>query len=154
LREDPDVICIGEMRDLETISLALSAAETGHLVLGTLHTQKAIRTINRIVGAYPPGQQPQVRTMLSESLRAIISQKLIPRMDGGGMALAFELLLVNNAAANLIRDNKTFQLTSILQTGRSRGMRAMDESLMLLVKNKLIDKKQARLHAERPELFE
>ena len=121
LREDPDVICIGELRDLETISLAMSAAETGHLVLGTLHTQGAIRTINRIVGAYPPAQQSQIRTMLSESLRAVISQRLIPRADGSGMALAYELLLVNVAVANLIRENRTFQLGSVLQTGTQQG---------------------------------
>ncbi|HEX2675657.1 MAG TPA: PilT/PilU family type 4a pilus ATPase, partial [Polyangiales bacterium] len=110
LREDPDIICIGELRDLETISLALSAAETGHLVLGTLHTQGAVRTINRVIGAYPSRQQPQIRTMLSESLRAVISQKLLPRADGQGVVVAYELLLMNHAAANLIRENRTFQL--------------------------------------------
>jgi twitching motility protein PilT len=153
LREDPDVICIGELRDLETISLALSAAETGHLVLGTLHTQGAIRTINRIVGAYPSGQQAQVRTMLSESLRAIISQKLIPRADRKGMALAYELLLVNIATSNLIRENRTFQLGSVMMTGRSRGMRLMDDSLSELVQKGLITKKDAALHAEDPRPF-
>jgi len=153
LREDPDVICIGELRDLETISLALSAAETGHLVLGTMHTQGAVRTINRMVGAYPPTQQAQVRTMLSESLRAIISQKLIPRADGSGMALAYELLLINVASSNMIRENRTFQLSSVLQTGRSRGMRAMDESLIELVAKNVITKKEAALHADDPRSF-
>ncbi len=148
LREDPDVICIGELRDLETISLALSAAETGHLVLGTLHTQGSMRTINRVIGAYPPAQQPQVRTMLSESLRAIISQKLVPRADRSGMALAFELLLVNVATANLIRENRTYQLSSVLQTGRSKGMRSLDDSLLELVQKGVITKKEAALHAE------
>jgi twitching motility protein PilT len=153
LREDPDVICIGELRDLETISLALSAAETGHLVLGTLHTQGAVRTINRLVGAYPPSQQAQVRTMLSESLRATISQKLIPRSDKKGMALAYELLLVNVATSNLIRENRTFQLASVLQTGRSKGMRSMDDSLTELVQKGMITKKEAALHAEDARLF-
>jgi twitching motility protein PilT len=153
LREDPDVICIGELRDLETISLALSAAETGHLVLGTLHTQGAVRTINRLVGAYPPGQQSQVRTMLSESLRAIISQKLIPRQDGSGMALAYELLLVNVATSNLIRENRTFQLASVLQTGKTKGMRSMDDSLLELVTKNIISKKEAALHADDPRPF-
>jgi len=153
LREDPDVICIGELRDLETISLALSAAETGHLVLGTLHTQGAIRTINRIVGAYPPAQQPQVRTMLSESLRAIISQKLLPRADRTGVALAYELMLCNNAASNLIRENRTFQLTSILQTGRAAGMRSMDDSIEELLERSLIHHQDAVLHAEDKRRF-
>jgi twitching motility protein PilT len=153
LREDPDVICIGELRDLETISLALSAAETGHLVLGTLHTQGAVRTINRVIGAYPAPQQAQVRTMLSESLRAIISQKLIPRADRKGMALAYELLLVNVATSNLIRENRTFQLNSVLQTGRAKGMRAMDDSLTELVQKGTISKKEAALHAEDARLF-
>jgi twitching motility protein PilT len=153
LREDPDVICVGELRDLETISLALSAAETGHLVLGTLHTQGAVRTINRVIGAYPPNQQAQVRTMISESLRAVISQKLIPRADRTGMALAYELLLMNVASANLIRENRTFQLASVLQTGKARGMRAMDDSLAELVAKNIISKKEAALHAEDPRAF-
>jgi twitching motility protein PilT len=153
LREDPDVICIGELRDLETISLALSAAETGHLVLATLHTQGAVRTINRVVGAYAPKQQFQVRTMLSESLRAIISQKLIPRADRKGMALAYELLIVNAATSNMIRENRTYQLASVLQTGRSRGMRSMDDSLVELAANGTISKKEAALHVEDARLF-
>jgi twitching motility protein PilT len=153
LREDPDVICIGELRDLETISLALSAAETGHLVLATLHTQGAVRTINRVIGAYPPTQQSQVRTMLSESLRAIISQRLIPRSDRKGVALAYELLLVNVAISNMIRENRTYQLGSVLQTGRAQGMRALDDSLTELVQKGLITKKDAGLYAEDPRLF-
>lgn len=153
LREDPDVICVGELRDLETISLAMSAAETGHLVLATLHTQGAIRTINRVVSAYAPSQQGQVRTMLAESLRAIISQKLIPRADRQGMALAYELLIVNAATSNMIRENRTFQLASVLQTGRSRGMRSMDDSLLELVNSGVIAKKDALLHAEDARLF-
>jgi twitching motility protein PilT len=153
LREDPDIICIGELRDLETISLALSAAETGHLVIGTLHTQGAVRTINRIVGAYPSAQQSQVRTMLSESLRAIISQKLVVRADGAGMALAYELLMINVAAANLIRENRAYQLNSVMQIGRGKGMRSMDESLQDLVKRGIIHRHDAAQHADDPRLF-
>jgi twitching motility protein PilT len=153
LREDPDVICVGELRDLETISLAMSAAETGHLVLGTLHTQGSVRTINRVIGAYPPSQQGQVRMMLSESLRAIISQKLLPRADGSGVALAAELLIMNVAASNLIRENRTFQLGSLFQTGRSRGMRSLDDSLQELVGKGVITKKEAALHADDPRTF-
>jgi twitching motility protein PilT len=153
LREDPDIICIGELRDLETISLAMSAAETGHLVIGTLHTQGVVRTINRIVGAYPSAQQAQVRTMLSESLRAVISQKLVVRADGTGMVLAYELLLVNVAAANLIRENRTYQLNSVMQTGRGKGMRSMDESLQELVKRGLITRQDAAQHADDPRAF-
>jgi twitching motility protein PilT len=153
LREDPDIICIGELRDLETISLALSAAETGHLVLGTLHTQGAVRTINRVIGAYPSRQQPQIRTMLSESLRAVISQKLLPRADGQGVVVAYELLLMNHAAANLIRENRTFQLGSVLQTGRQQGMRAFDDSLRELVQKQVITKRVAALNSDNPKLF-
>ena len=153
LREDPDVICIGELRDLETISLALSAAETGHLVIGTLHTQGAIRTVNRIVGAYPSAQQAQVRTMLSESLRAVISQKLVVRADGAGMALAYELLIVNVAAANLIRENRTYQLNTVLQMGRSKGMRSMDDSLHDLVKRGIITRQDAAQNSDDPRQF-
>ncbi len=154
LREDPDVICIGELRDLETISLALSAAETGHLVIGTLHTQGAVRTVNRIVGAFPATQQGQVRTMLSESLRAVISQKLVVRADGAGMVLAYELLLMNVAASNLIRENRTYQLGSVLQMGRAKGMRSMDDSLLELVKRGAITKREAAQHADDPRPFQ
>lgn len=153
LREDPDVICIGELRDLETISLALSAAETGHLVIGTLHTQGAIRTVNRVIGAYPPTQQAQVRTMLAESLRAVISQKLLPRLDGAGMALAYEMLIVNVATSNMIRENRTFQLGSVLQTGKAHGMRSMDDSLAELVAKNIIHKREAALNADDPRQF-
>ena len=153
LREDPDVICIGELRDLETISLAMSAAETGHLVLGTMHTQGSVRTINRLIGAYPPSQQAQVRMMLSESLRAINSQKQLPRAAGSALGLATELRLINNAASNLIRENRTFQLGSVFQTGRSRGMRSMDDSLLELVNKGLITKKEASQHADDPRMF-
>ncbi|MEE9294319.1 MAG: PilT/PilU family type 4a pilus ATPase, partial [Phycisphaerae bacterium] len=114
LREDPDVIVIGELRDLETISLAMTAAETGHFVLATLHTDNAIRTINRMTGAFPPDQQSQVRSMLSESLRAVISQRLLPTIDGEGQVPALEILVVNRAVGNLIREQKTVQVRSVM----------------------------------------
>jgi len=112
-----------------------------------------VRTINRIVGAYPSAQQGQVRTMLSESLRAIISQKLVVRADGSGMALAYELLMINVAAANLIRENRAYQLNSVMQTGRSKGMRSMDESLLDLVKRGVINRHDAAQHADDPRAF-
>jgi twitching motility protein PilT len=153
LREDPDVIAIGELRDLETISLALTAAETGHLVLATLHTNNAIRTINRILGVFPPSQQDQIRTMLAESLRAVISQRLIPRADGSGRVVALEVLVANKAVGNLIRENKTFQIKSVLQTGGSQGMCMLDASLAELVKAGAISREQAQLNAEDPARF-
>lgn len=149
LREDPDIICIGELRDLETISLALSAAETGHLVLATLHTGSAIGTINRIVGAYPPGQQPQVRAMMSESLRAVTSQRLLPTTDGGSV-VALETLFITRAVGALIRDNRTFQIGSIMQTGRSQGMRLLDDSLRELLDQHRISDEVALANCEDP----
>ena len=148
LREDPDVIVIGELRDLETISLAMTAAETGHFVLATLHTNDTIRTINRLVGAFPSDQQGQVRTMLSESLRAVISQRLLPSADGTRRVPAYELLMVNKAAGNLIRENKTFQIRSILQTGASQGMGLLDDSIAQLVKSGVVSREEALRHVE------
>ena len=133
LREDPDVIVIGELRDLETISLALTAAETGHFVLATLHTNDTIRTLDRMVGAFPSDQQDQVRTMISESLRAVISQRLVPRTAADGRVPALEMLVVNKAVGNLIRESKTFQIRSILQTGTAQGMILLEQSLKQLV---------------------
>ncbi len=153
LREDPDVIVIGELRDLETISLAISAAETGHFVLGTLHTSSSIRTINRLIGSFPPDQQNQIRTMISESLRAVISQRLVTKKDGTGQVPALETLVVTKAVGNLIRDNKTFQIGSILQTGASQGMGILDDSLEKLVAEGTIDKEEALRHCEEPKKF-
>lgn len=153
LREDPDVIAIGELRDLETISLALTAAETGHFVLGTLHTNSTIRTIDRLIGVFPPDQQTQVRTMLSESLRAVVSQRLVARADGAGRVPAVEVLVVNKAISNLIRENKTFQIRSILQTGAAQGMCLLDSSLEALVKQGVITKEEALRHCEEPKRF-
>lgn len=153
LREDPDVIAIGELRDLETISLAITAAETGHLVLATLHTSSAIRTINRLLGVFPPNQQEQIRTMLAESLRAVISQRLVARADGNGRVAALEILIATKAVGNLIRDNKTFQLKSVLQTGSTHGMFLLDASLSDLVKTGVITKEEGLKHAEDPAKF-
>ena len=153
LREDPDVIAIGELRDLETISLAITAAETGHLVIATLHTSSAIRTINRLLGVFPPNQQEQIRTMLSESLRAVISQRLVARADGTGRVAALEVLIATKAVGNLIRENKTFQLKSVLQTGSNHGMFLLDSSLAELVKSGVITKEEGLKHAEDPAKF-
>jgi twitching motility protein PilT len=153
LREDPDIIAVGELRDLETIALALTAAETGHLVLATLHTTNAIATINRIIGVFPPDQQNQIRTMVSESLRAVISQRLVPRADGAGRVPALEVLVGNRAVGNLIRESKTFQIRSIMQTGTSAGMRLLDVSLKELVDSGVITRETAIENAEDPKLF-
>lgn len=148
LREDPDVIVIGELRDLETISLALTAAETGHFVLATLHTNDTIRTVNRLVGAFPSDQQGQVRTMLSESLRAVLSQRLVAAADGTKRVPATELMIVNKAVGNLIRESKTFQIRSILQTGAAQGMYLLDQSLQQLVTQGAVTKEEAARHME------
>jgi twitching motility protein PilT len=153
LREDPDVIVIGELRDRETISLAMTAAETGHFVLATLHTDNAVRTVNRIIGSFPPGQQDQVRAMLSESLRAVISQRLLPRADARGMVPAVEILVVNRPVANLIREEKTVQIRSAMQTNAAAGMCLLDGSLAQLVKSGTIKRDDALLHADDPKLI-
>ncbi len=153
LREDPDIIVIGELRDLETIQLAITAAETGHLVLGSLHTNNAIRTINRVLDVFPPKQQSQIRAMVSESLRAIVSQRLVPTTDGQRRVPALEVLYVKPAVSNLIREEKTFQIRSIMQTGRADGMILLDESLAELVKTGQVSKDTARRFAEDPKRF-
>ncbi|HTO57078.1 MAG TPA: ATPase, T2SS/T4P/T4SS family, partial [Pseudomonadales bacterium] len=139
LREDPDVIVIGELRDRETVSLAINAAETGHLVFGTMHTTSAARTIDRILDVFPPDEQPQVRNMISESIRGVVCQQLIPRKDGSGRALALEIMLNTPAVANLIRERKLFQIPSILQTSKQHGMLLLDNSLLELVNAGVID---------------
>ncbi|SVB94094.1 uncharacterized protein METZ01_LOCUS246948, partial [marine metagenome] len=131
LREDPDVILVGELRDLETIQLALTAAETGHLVFGTLHTSGAPNTINRIIDVFPPEQQGQVRSQISQSLRMVMTQKLF-RKIGGGRVAAFEVMVCNPAVRNLIRENKIFQIESIMQTARADGMITMDAAIQQL----------------------
>ncbi len=153
LREDPDVIVIGELRDRETISLALTAAETGHFVLATLHTDSAVRTLGRIIGSFPPDQQEQVRAMVSESLRAVISQRLVARADGKGMVAALEVMVNTRAISNLIRDNKGVQIRGVLQTGRSQGMRLLDESLAELVASRVVGREEALRHADDARLI-
>jgi twitching motility protein PilT len=139
LREDPDVILVGEMRDLETISLAITAAETGHLVFGTLHTSSAPKTVDRIIDAFPGDQQAQIRSMLSESLEAVISQTLIKK-NGGGRVAAQEILIATPGIRNLIREQKLHQIPSMMQTGKGVGMCTLDMALQELVKKNLIDK--------------
>jgi len=137
LREDPDVVLIGEMRDLETISIALETAETGHLVFGTLHTNTAPSTVDRIIDQFPADRQAQVRTMLSESLKGVVTQTLCKKI-GGGRIPAMEILLGNGAVSNLIREGKTFQLPSVMQTGRSQGMVMLNDALLELVRRKMV----------------
>jgi twitching motility protein PilT len=153
LREDPDVILIGEMRDLETISIAITSAETGHLVLGTLHTPGAAHTVNRLVDVFPPDQIPQIRAMVSESMRGVVSQQLVPRADGKGRVAALEIMVCTPAIANMIRENRTFQVPSMMQIGVKLGMRLMDQSLYELVEKKVVSPEEALQRAENPEGF-
>ena len=157
LREDPDVILVGEMRDLETVRLALTAAETGHLVLGTMHTSSASQTIDRIVDIFPEVQQQQIRLQLSISLIAVFSQCLLPKMqqDGSkkGRVLAQEIMLVNGAISNLIREQKTAQIYSAIQTGVGAGMQTLDMALRDLIKKRVVDTKDAFAKCQRPEEF-
>jgi twitching motility protein PilT len=148
LREDPDVIMVGEMRDLETISLAITASETGHLVLGTLHTSNAARTLDRLLDVFPTDQRDQIRIMVSESLRGIISQQLVPRADGNGRALAIEILMNTPAIGNVIREGKTFMLPGIIQTGKKLGMKLMDDSIAELFQAGIISAEEAVYRAE------
>jgi len=152
-RQDPDVIVIGELRDLETISLAITAAETGHLVICTLSTSSAPKTVDRIIDSFPPKEQNQVRAMLSEALKAVVTQRLIPGADGTRMELALEILIGTLAMGNLIRDAKTFQIPSIMQTGKGVGMRLMDDSLMALFMDKRISAAEAAANATQPAKF-
>ncbi|MEN9432769.1 MAG: hypothetical protein RLZZ422_358 [Pseudomonadota bacterium] len=150
LREDPDIILVGEMRDLETIRLALTAAETGHLVFGTLHTTSAAKTIDRIVDVFPAAEKDMVRTMLSESLQAVISQTLLKK-KGGGRVAAHEILIGTRAIRNLIRENKIAQMNSAIQTGQNEGMQSLDQSLKDLVMRGIVDKDTARRKAQNPQ---
>jgi len=154
LREDPDVILVGEMRDLETIELAITAAETGHLVFGTLHTNSAAKTVDRIIDAFPSDRQAQIRTMLSESLKGVISQQLLKRSDKPGRVASVEILYVNSAVANLIREGKTFQIPSVIQTGKGDGMQLMDQSIMDYLMKKVISPDEAYLKANDKKAFE
>jgi twitching motility protein PilT len=151
LREDPDVIMVGEMRDLETISLAITASETGHLVLATLHTSNASRTLDRLLDVFPSDQQEQIRVMVSESLRGIISHQLIPKKDGTGRILALEILTNTPAVANVIREAKTYMLPGIIQTGKKQGMRLMDDTLIDLYDRGLISAEEAYARADQKQ---
>ncbi len=153
LRQDPDVIAIGELRDLETISLAISASETGHLVIGTLSTSSAPKTVDRVIDSYPAGEQNQIRAMLSESLKAVITQRLLPSADGTCMHLAVEIMIGNLSIANLIKDNKTFQIRSTMQMGRSVGMKLMDESIIELLQQDKISYDTAKANIDKRELL-
>jgi twitching motility protein PilT len=148
LREDPDVIVVGEMRDAETISLAMTAAETGHLVMASMHTTDAVKSITRVVDSFPPDKQAQVRTMLAESLQAVFSQLLLPSIDGKSRALAYELLFVNSAIANMIKDKKTFQIPGVMQTGRAQGMMTFGLSLGELVRSGKVSRDVAKKYVE------
>lgn len=138
LREDPDVILIGEMRDLETISLAVTAAETGHLVFGTLHTSSAASTIDRLIDVFPPEQQTQIRIQLSNSLKAVLSQTLVPKKDNSGRSMAMEIMAVTPGIANMVREGKTAQIYSSIQTGRKEGMQTLESSLAELYQKGLV----------------
>ena len=150
LREDPDVILVGEMRDLETISTAITAAETGHLVFSTLHTIGADKTIDRIIDVFPPNQQQQVRIQLASVLECIVSQQLLKKADGSGRVAALEVLFANNAVRNLIRESKTYQIPSVMQTNKRGGMQTMDDALYDLFMRKVIDADTAVTYAQEP----
>jgi twitching motility protein PilT len=153
LREDPDMILVGEMRDLETIRLALTAAETGHLVLGTLHSSSAAKTINRIIDVFPEGEKGMIRTMLSESIEAIISQQLLKTKDGNGRVAAHEIMIGTSALRNLIREDKIPQMYSAIQTGQGFGMQTMDQCLLKLVRENKVSAADARTMAVNPDNF-
>ncbi len=148
LRQDPDVILVGEMRDLETISIAITAAETGHLVFSTLHTIGAEKTIDRIIDVFPPSQQQQIRVQLAAVLECIVSQQLLPRQDGTGRVAALEVLLATPAVRNLIREGKTFQIPSIMQTNKRLGMQTMDDALYNLFMRKIITEEDLLAYAQ------
>jgi len=153
LREDPDVILVGEMRDLETISLALTAAETGHLVLSTLHTSSAVKAVDRIIDIFPSSQKGQIRSMMSESLEAVIAQKLIPTKDGKGRAPACEVMIATTAIRNLIREDRIYQIESVMQSGGVEGMQTLDQDLQRLVSQGTIERSIAAQIANNPKLF-
>lgn len=152
LREDPDIILVGELRDLETIRLALSAAETGHLVFGTLHTSSAAKTIDRVVDVFPAAEKSMIRTMLSESLRSVVSQTLLKK-TGGGRVAAHEIMIATPAIRNLIREDKIAQMYSAIQTGQNIGMQTLDQCLLDLLNRKVISREQAKERAKMPDNF-
>jgi len=153
LREDPDVILVGEMRDFETIQTAITAAETGHLVFATLHTNDTVQTVDRIIDVFPPHQQQQIRTQLSLSLLGVIAQQLLPRLDQPGRAIAAEMMVVNSAIRSLVREGKTHQIRASIQTGGKFGMQTMDSALTYLVQHRIVSFAEAHLHAIDQEEF-
>ena len=153
LREDPDVILVGEMRDMDTISIAVRAAETGHLVLATLHTSDASQTIDRIIDVFPPYQQQQIRTQLSLTLQGIISQQLLPRRSGAGRVVAVEILVATPAVRNLVREGKSHQLLTVIQTGAKTGMQSMDAALRDLCRAGIVADEEALMRASDPDNF-
>jgi twitching motility protein PilT len=146
LRQDPDIVLVGEMRDLETVSIAIETAETGHLVFGTLHTTTAPSTVDRIIDQFPADRQGQVRVMLSETLKGVIAQNLCKKI-GGGRVAAYEILIINSATSNLIREGKTYQIPSVMQTQKNLGNRTLNDSLLQLVKKKIVEPKEAYIKA-------
>lgn len=152
LRQAPDVILVGEMRDYETIQIAMTAAETGHLVISTLHTVGAANTIDRIIDNFPPNQQQQIRMQISMVMQAVVSQQLIPTVDGG-VYPAFEIMFFNNAIRNMIRESKTHQIDSVIATGQAEGMISMDTSLLNLYKKGMITKESAVIYSSNSELM-
>lgn len=153
LREDPDIILVGEMRDLETISLAIEAASTGHLVFATLHTSSASKTVDRIIEVFPENQQQQVRNTLADSIRSVVAQTLFKRKDGQGRVAAVEIMIATPAVRNLIREGKTFQIPSMLQTGKKYGMQTLDDSIMDLLERRIISADDAYAKAEEKSKF-
>ena len=153
LREDPDIVLVGELRDLETISLALTAAETGHLVFGTLHTSSAAKTVDRVIDVFPAAEKEMVRAMLSESLRAVISQSLLKTSNGQGRVAAHEIMIGTPAIRNLIRENKVAQMYSMMQTGTQHGMQTLDQCLLDLVRSGKVTVDEARTYAQQKENF-
>jgi twitching motility protein PilT len=153
LRHDPDVIVVGELRDLETVQTAMRAAETGHLVMGTLHTTDAPQTVDRVIDIFPPNQQPQIRLQFSQVLVAVLSQTLLPRSTGKGRIAAFEIMTGNSAVKNLIRDGKTFELHSVMQLSSSEGMQTLDQALVDLVKKKIVNVEEAKMKSSQPDKF-
>lgn len=154
LRQDPDVILVGEMRDLETVATALTAAETGHLVLTTLHTPGTAQTMDRIIDAFPPHQQSQVRLQLATTLEGVLYQNLVPRIDGSGLVAAVEVLIANVAIRSMIREGKTHQMLNTIQTGSADGMQTLDDSLIQLFRRRLISREEAVIRSRNPHEFE
>jgi len=151
LRHDPDVIVVGELRDLETVQTAMRAAETGHLVMGTLHTTDAPQTVDRVIDIFPPNQQPQIRLQFSQAIIAVLSQTLLPRATGKGRIAAFEIMTGNSAVKNLVREGKTFELHSVMQLSSAEGMQTLDQALAELVKRKIVTLEEAKMKSSHPD---